>query len=253
MASLLVRNPDEATPVRSVTKPIVIVFGPLVPACDPELDELDPPDEPQAVRAALAARSRTAHPEIRLRIGKPLTTGQLQPHNAALSWLKLAPQVVRNLTVIDTAITMGWTTPLAYRFRRQQNDIGDDPSAATASLSVKGPPMPEHTMPENTGRGRNTSDGVARILPELTIANEFYWTSGSDGCLRFRQCTRCQALVHPPGPMCRHCRGTDLAVTEVSGLARLIGFTVNHRMRIPGLEPPYVVGQVAIEEDDRVR
>src|SRR5258708_4405249 len=255
IASLLVRNPDEATPVRSVTKPIVIVFDPLVPPVVPALGpELDPPDEPHAVRAALAARSRTAHPEIRLRIGKPLTTGQLQPHNAALRWLELAPQVVRNLTVIDTAITMGWTTPLAYRFRRQQNDIGDDPAAtATVSLSVKGLPMPENPMPENAERGRNTSDSVARILPELTIANEFYWTSGSDDCLRFAQCTRCQALVHPPAPMCRHCRGTDLTVTEVSGLARLIGFTVNHRMRIPGLEPPYVIGQVAIEEDDRVR
>ena len=111
-------------------------------------------------------------------------------------------------------------------------------------------------MSKNAERGPESPDvraELVRILPELTIANEFFWTSGNDGCLRFRQCTRCQALVHPPGPMCRHCRGTDLAVTEVSGLARLIGFTVNHRMRIPGLEPPYVVGQVAIEEDDRVR
>jgi acetyl-CoA acetyltransferase len=39
----------------------------------------------------------------------------------------------------------------------------------------------------------------------------------------------------------------------VSGLGRLIGFTVNHRTRLPGLEPPYVVGHVAIDEDDRVR
>jgi hypothetical protein len=26
--------------------------------------------------------------------------------------------------------------------------------------------------------------------------------------------------------MCRHCRATDLTVTEVSGLAQLIGFTI---------------------------
>jgi len=92
-----------------------------------------------------------------------------------------------------------------------------------------------------------------RILPELTLANEFYWTSGADGRLRFQQCTACSALIHPPAPTCRTCRGSESAVTEVSGLGRLIGFTVNHRMRLPGLEPPYVVGHVAIEEDDRVR
>src|SRR5882762_1807379 len=69
----------------------------------------------------------------------------------------------------------------------------------------------------------------------------------------FQQCTACNALIHPPAPVCRTCRSSDSAVTEVSGLGRLIGFTVNHRMRLPGLEPPYVVGHVAIEEDDRVR
>ncbi|HEY3717893.1 MAG TPA: OB-fold domain-containing protein [Jatrophihabitantaceae bacterium] len=97
------------------------------------------------------------------------------------------------------------------------------------------------------------SGDAARILPELTIANEFYWTSGADGRLRFQQCTACNALIHPPAPTCRTCRSSDSTVTEVSGLGRLIGFTVNQRMRLPGLEPPYVVGHVAIEEDDRVR
>lgn len=87
----------------------------------------------------------------------------------------------------------------------------------------------------------------------MTLANEFYWTSGSDGRLRFQQCTNCDGFVHPSGPMCRYCRGTDFRITEVSGLARLIGFTVNHRMAMPGLEPPYVLAQVALEEDDRVR
>jgi len=94
---------------------------------------------------------------------------------------------------------------------------------------------------------------AARILPELTLANEFYWTSGADGQLRFQQCTACSALIHPPAPVCRTCRSAESVVTAVSGLGRLIGFTVNHRMRLPGLEPPYVVGHVAIEEDDRVR
>ncbi len=44
-----------------------------------------------------------------------------------------------------------------------------------------------------------------------------------------------------------------MGVREVSGTATLAGFTVNHRFGLPGLPPPYVVAQVAIDEDPRVR
>ncbi len=45
----------------------------------------------------------------------------------------------------------------------------------------------------------------------------------------------------------------ELGVRDVSGLATLFGFTVSHRFSLPGLPAPYVVAQVAIEEDPRVR
>ncbi|MFC5754049.1 thiolase C-terminal domain-containing protein [Actinomadura rugatobispora] len=92
-----------------------------------------------------------------------------------------------------------------------------------------------------------------RPLPSITPETEFFWTSGADGRLRFQECESCSALVHPPQPVCRHCRGTGLRVREVSGRATLIGFTLNQRFSMPGLPAPYVVAQVAIEEDPRVR
>ena len=95
--------------------------------------------------------------------------------------------------------------------------------------------------------------GDDRPVPELTPETEFFWTSGSDGQLRIQQCQDCQALLHPPRPACRYCHGRDIAVTPVSGYATLIGFTVNQRFGLPGLPAPYVVAQVAIEEDPRVR
>src|ERR1700757_1932062 len=80
MPSLLVMNPDDAAPVRSVTKPIVIVFDAGL-ALDPGL--LDPGLEAlHAARAVQAATTRTAHPEICLRIGEPLATGGLHRDNA---------------------------------------------------------------------------------------------------------------------------------------------------------------------------
>ncbi len=60
MPSLLVRKPDDATPVRSVTKPIVIV---LVLALGPVLEFVpELPDELHAARAVQAATSRAAPP-----------------------------------------------------------------------------------------------------------------------------------------------------------------------------------------------
>lgn len=95
--------------------------------------------------------------------------------------------------------------------------------------------------------------GAVRPQPEIRQETEFFWTSGRDGRLRFQACTACRALIHPPQPVCRHCRGRETEVGEVSGFATLIGFTVNHRFPFPGLPSPFVVAQVAIEQDPRVR
>lgn len=97
------------------------------------------------------------------------------------------------------------------------------------------------------------SAAPGRPLPHLTDENEFFWTSGADGVLRFQECQGCQSLIHPPAPVCRYCRGRDIGVREVSGRATLAGFTVNHRFSVPGMPAPYVIAQVAIVEDPRVR
>ncbi|MGI8329386.1 thiolase C-terminal domain-containing protein [Actinomadura scrupuli] len=94
---------------------------------------------------------------------------------------------------------------------------------------------------------------AGRPLPQITLDNEFFWTSGADGRLRIQECGSCSALVHPPRPVCRYCREHEMGVRAVSGFATLIGFTVNHRFSLPGLPAPYVVAQVAVEEDPRVR
>ncbi|WP_040796898.1 thiolase C-terminal domain-containing protein, partial [Nocardia higoensis] len=92
-----------------------------------------------------------------------------------------------------------------------------------------------------------------RPLPQLSLDTEFFWTSGADGRLRVQCCRACDALIHPPQPICRYCRSHDLGIRALSGEATLAGFTVNHRFALPGLPPPYVVAQVALVEDPRVR
>lgn len=99
----------------------------------------------------------------------------------------------------------------------------------------------------------SVADIPGRPLPQVTAQNEFFWTAGADGELRIQECQDCQALIHPPQPICRYCRSQKLGVRTVSGRGTLAGFTVNHRFGFPDLPPPYVVAQVAVAEDPRVR
>ena len=94
---------------------------------------------------------------------------------------------------------------------------------------------------------------MTRPLPQLNAQNEFFWTAGADGVLRIQECGDCEALIHPPQPVCRYCRSRNMGVRDVSGKATLSAFTVNHRFGFPDLPPPYVVAQVAVVEDPRVR
>jgi acetyl-CoA acetyltransferase/uncharacterized OB-fold protein len=97
------------------------------------------------------------------------------------------------------------------------------------------------------------SDAPGRPLPQITGENEYFWTAGANGELRLQECQSCQSLIHPPAPICRYCRSHDLKARAVSGKATLSAFTVNHRFGFPDLPPPYVIAQVAVAEDPRVR
>ena len=92
-----------------------------------------------------------------------------------------------------------------------------------------------------------------RILPRLTDANEHFWTSGQDGVLRFTRCQSCGYWLHPSGPICPTCHSKDLAPEAVSGEAVVHTYTVNHQAWIPGVEVPYVVAIVELEEQSDLR
>ncbi len=91
-----------------------------------------------------------------------------------------------------------------------------------------------------------------RPLPKLTPENEFFWTAGADGVLRFQYCAACDRYLHPPGVVCME-SGEAPEIREVSGRATVVGVTVNYQPWLPDMEVPYVIGLVAIEEDPLVR
>ncbi len=97
------------------------------------------------------------------------------------------------------------------------------------------------------------ADGPSiRLLPRLDPDNEFFWTGGADGRLRFLRCGACRQFVHPPVPRCPNCLSAELGPETVSGRGTVHSFTVNHQEWIPGSEP-YVIGLVAIDEQPDVR
>jgi hypothetical protein len=91
-----------------------------------------------------------------------------------------------------------------------------------------------------------------RVRPALDETNEFFWTSGADGALRFLRCASCAYFLHPPGPRCPICGGTDLAAEPVSGRGEVFTYTVNHQPW-DGSTEPYVIAIVALAEQEDLR
>jgi uncharacterized OB-fold protein len=91
-----------------------------------------------------------------------------------------------------------------------------------------------------------------RLLPRLDQDNAFFWTSGSDGRLRFLRCRDCRTYIHPPAPVCPECLSSDLGPEPVSGRATVVAHTCNVQEWIPG-SAPYLIGLVAIDEQESVR
>ena len=73
------------------------------------------------------------------------------------------------------------------------------------------------------------SEAPGRPLPLVTAENEFFWTSGADGRLRFQECRSCESLIHPPAPVCRYCRSRDIGVRAVSGRKAMLYEAVSPR------------------------
>jgi acetyl-CoA acetyltransferase/uncharacterized OB-fold protein len=97
------------------------------------------------------------------------------------------------------------------------------------------------------------SEAARRPLPLVTPENAFFWQSGADGNLRFQRCGSCQRLRFPISPVCPYCLSSQWEPADVSGLATVVGLTVNHQQWTPAMDPPYVVAVVAIDEDREIR
>jgi uncharacterized protein len=90
-------------------------------------------------------------------------------------------------------------------------------------------------------------------IPQINDDNQDFWTGGRDGELRIARCSDCGYYVHPPTPRCPICLSEAVAPAAVSGRGAVYTFTVNERVWSPGLEVPYVIAIVELEEQAGLR
>jgi len=90
-------------------------------------------------------------------------------------------------------------------------------------------------------------------LPALTAENAFFWRAGERGVLRFMRCQACGHYVHPPLPICPVCKSREVRDEAVSGRATVLSHTINRQVWEPGLESPYVIAIVEMDEQRGLR
>lgn len=92
-----------------------------------------------------------------------------------------------------------------------------------------------------------------RILPRLGGRDDHVWLGGEHGELRMLRCQDDGTWIHPAAPRCPTCLGKDLAPEATSGHGVVHAFTINHQAWFPGLDPPYVVAIIELDDQPALR
>jgi uncharacterized protein len=87
-----------------------------------------------------------------------------------------------------------------------------------------------------------------RAVPAEDDDTRPYWEAAHDHRLELQRCAGCGRLQFPPRPRCPGCLSTDLTWTEVSGRGHVYSFTIVYAPVVRGLEPPYAVAQVELDD-----
>lgn len=98
-----------------------------------------------------------------------------------------------------------------------------------------------------------TSQVGTRPEPGVSEHSRAFWEGGRGGRLLIARCAGCRAWLHPPQPLCPHCGSDRITAEAVSGRGTIYSYTVNRYQWAPGIEPPYVLAEVELAEDHRLR
>jgi 3-oxo-4,17-pregnadiene-20-carboxyl-CoA hydratase alpha subunit len=91
-----------------------------------------------------------------------------------------------------------------------------------------------------------------RPRPAQSHDNAFFWEGVAAGELRIQRCTACQALRHPPGPMCPRCQSLDWDTLTSSGRGHVYSYVVAHHPPVPPFAYPNAIALVELDEGTRL-
>ena len=94
---------------------------------------------------------------------------------------------------------------------------------------------------------------MALPVPQITDENGAFWTGGRDGELLIIRCTSCGYWIHPPTPRCPQCLSDAVEPQAVSGRGTVYSYTINRQAWFPGLEVPFVIAMVELDEQPGLR
>jgi uncharacterized OB-fold protein len=85
-------------------------------------------------------------------------------------------------------------------------------------------------------------------LPEINSDTEPWWNATRERRLVLQHCRTSGHLQHYPRSLCVECGSTDLDYVDASGRGTVYSHTTVHRAPVAGLEVPYVVALVRLDE-----
>ncbi len=95
------------------------------------------------------------------------------------------------------------------------------------------------------------ADQTQRHLPRPTPETAHFWDGTRSGELRLQKCDTCGVVYFPPRPFCPACSDRNVSVIAASGKATLYSYVISH-IPAPGLEPPFSVAVVTLDEGPRL-
>ncbi len=90
-----------------------------------------------------------------------------------------------------------------------------------------------------------------RLKPALAHDNQWWWDCVEQGELPIQKCSDCQALRHPPRPMCGECQSSAWEYVFSTGQGTIHSYVVIRYPEVPGYTYPLVVAVVDLEEGTR--
>ena len=92
-------------------------------------------------------------------------------------------------------------------------------------------------------------------LPVPDERSAQFWAAAAEHRLVLARCSVCGQLSHPPDVTCPRCHdpSPDLAFEEVGGGGAVRSWVVIRQSFLPGFEVPFLLVDVALDEDEEVR